>query len=289
MVAAGRGAGHRPLRDRPGPCLAAPGAQPRNRAARAGRRSGSKSATPAPSNTTAKASGRRCRKRWTSVAPRPRCMPTSPCNRISGPGCGYSSRTGPSSMAGFSRPCELAEEGSLTKGTRSPRGPWAGRRRTARSPARPWRSPNGWATSSFAAQSLSTLSDIALAHRDFDRACSLMDEVMALLPALHNPDASSTALHVRGLRVSALRQPRRGGGGQRAGHRGRSRPDPASPPACGVLADPAGERDRALGRSTSHGGRGRAGGGRQPGRGHALRLDRLHPPELCYRQRACGR
>jgi len=43
--------------------------------------------------------------------------------------------------------------------------------------------------------SLSVLSDIALAARDFDRACTLMDQVMALLPALHNPDTCSVILH----------------------------------------------------------------------------------------------
>jgi hypothetical protein len=43
--------------------------------------------------------------------------------------------------------------------------------------------------------SLSVLSDTALAARDFDRACTLMDQVMALLPALHNPDACSVMLH----------------------------------------------------------------------------------------------
>jgi class 3 adenylate cyclase len=44
-------------------------------------------------------------------------------------------------------------------------------------------------------KSLSVLSDTALAARDFDRACTLMDQVMALLPALHNPDARSVILH----------------------------------------------------------------------------------------------
>ena len=42
---------------------------------------------------------------------------------------------------------------------------------------------------------LSVLSDTALAARDFDRACTLMDQVMALLPSLHNPDACSVMLH----------------------------------------------------------------------------------------------
>ena len=37
---------------------------------------------------------------------------------------------------------------------------------------------------------------MALTARDFDRACALMDQVMALLPALHNPDVCSVALHV---------------------------------------------------------------------------------------------
>ena len=56
-------------------------------------RSGSGSARRVPSNTMAKASGRPCGKRWTSVAPRPRCTRTSPWKPISGPGCGSSSRT----------------------------------------------------------------------------------------------------------------------------------------------------------------------------------------------------
>jgi class 3 adenylate cyclase len=43
--------------------------------------------------------------------------------------------------------------------------------------------------------SLSVLSATALAARDFDRACTLIDQVMALLPALHNPDACSVMLH----------------------------------------------------------------------------------------------
>jgi AAA ATPase domain/Adenylate and Guanylate cyclase catalytic domain len=42
---------------------------------------------------------------------------------------------------------------------------------------------------------LSVLSYTALAARDFDRACTLMDQVMALLPALNNPDADSVILH----------------------------------------------------------------------------------------------
>ena len=42
--------------------------------------------------------------------------------------------------------------------------------------------------------SLDTLSDIALAARDFDRACTVMDQVMALLPGLPNPDVRSVAL-----------------------------------------------------------------------------------------------
>ncbi|MGP7999572.1 MAG: ATP-binding protein [Streptosporangiaceae bacterium] len=44
--------------------------------------------------------------------------------------------------------------------------------------------------------SLSTLSGIALAQRDFDQACVLMDQVMAHLPALNNPDASAVVLLV---------------------------------------------------------------------------------------------
>ena len=39
--------------------------------------------------------------------------------------------------------------------------------------------------------SLGTLSGIALVQKDFDRACALMDQVMADLPALSNPDALS--------------------------------------------------------------------------------------------------
>jgi class 3 adenylate cyclase len=44
--------------------------------------------------------------------------------------------------------------------------------------------------------SLSTLSGIALGQRDFDQACVLMDQVMAQLPALDNPDASLDTLLV---------------------------------------------------------------------------------------------
>ncbi len=44
--------------------------------------------------------------------------------------------------------------------------------------------------------SLSTLSGIALSRRDFGQARALMDQVMAHLPALSNPDASSGALLV---------------------------------------------------------------------------------------------
>jgi class 3 adenylate cyclase len=42
--------------------------------------------------------------------------------------------------------------------------------------------------------SLQTIADIAVAARHFDEACTVMDQVMALLPGLHNPDACSTAL-----------------------------------------------------------------------------------------------
>jgi class 3 adenylate cyclase len=44
--------------------------------------------------------------------------------------------------------------------------------------------------------SLSTLSGIALGQKDFDQACALMDQAMAQLPALNNPDASSGTLLV---------------------------------------------------------------------------------------------
>jgi class 3 adenylate cyclase len=43
--------------------------------------------------------------------------------------------------------------------------------------------------------SLSILSGTALDAREFDRACTLMDQVMAHLPALHNPDACCGVLH----------------------------------------------------------------------------------------------
>ncbi len=43
---------------------------------------------------------------------------------------------------------------------------------------------------------LSTLSGVAMAHGDFDQACSLMDELLVDLSVLNNPDASSTALLV---------------------------------------------------------------------------------------------
>jgi hypothetical protein len=44
--------------------------------------------------------------------------------------------------------------------------------------------------------SLGTLSGIALGHRDFDQACALMDQVMAHLAALNNPDASASEMLV---------------------------------------------------------------------------------------------
>ena len=43
--------------------------------------------------------------------------------------------------------------------------------------------------------SLSVLSWAALAAGDFGRACALMDQIMALLPTLQNPDACSMTLH----------------------------------------------------------------------------------------------
>jgi hypothetical protein len=43
--------------------------------------------------------------------------------------------------------------------------------------------------------SLSVLSWAALAAGDFGRACAQMDQIMALLPTLQNPDASSMTLH----------------------------------------------------------------------------------------------
>jgi hypothetical protein len=42
--------------------------------------------------------------------------------------------------------------------------------------------------------SLQTIADIAVAARDFGEACTVMDQMMALLPGLHNPDARSIAL-----------------------------------------------------------------------------------------------
>ena len=44
--------------------------------------------------------------------------------------------------------------------------------------------------------SLSVLSSIALAQKDFDQACALMDQLMAHLPELNDPDASSVELLV---------------------------------------------------------------------------------------------
>jgi class 3 adenylate cyclase len=41
---------------------------------------------------------------------------------------------------------------------------------------------------------LATLADTVLAAKDFDRACTLLDQVMALLPGLPNPDACSVIL-----------------------------------------------------------------------------------------------
>ena len=41
---------------------------------------------------------------------------------------------------------------------------------------------------------LSILSDLAIAARDYDRACAVMDQAMALLPGLPNPDVASQVL-----------------------------------------------------------------------------------------------
>ena len=43
--------------------------------------------------------------------------------------------------------------------------------------------------------SLQTISDSALVAGDFDRACTVMDQVMALIPRLPNPEVGSVALH----------------------------------------------------------------------------------------------
>ena len=43
--------------------------------------------------------------------------------------------------------------------------------------------------------SLQTISDSALIAGDFDRACTVMDQVMALIPRLPNPEVGSVALH----------------------------------------------------------------------------------------------
>jgi class 3 adenylate cyclase len=43
--------------------------------------------------------------------------------------------------------------------------------------------------------SLQTISDSALMAGDFDRACTVMDQVMALIPGLPNPEVGSVALH----------------------------------------------------------------------------------------------
>ena len=43
--------------------------------------------------------------------------------------------------------------------------------------------------------SLQTISDSALMAEDFDRACTVMDQVMALIPRLPNPEVGSVALH----------------------------------------------------------------------------------------------
>ena len=129
------------------PCSTGPSASKAARGSRPG--SGSGSAWPAPSSTTERVSGRPCSKRWTSAAPRPRCTPTSPCNRCCGAGCGSSSRTGPSSKAGSSRPWNSPRKTPSPRRTRSPR--WQSATKTNPPPARPWRSPNAWETSSFAA------------------------------------------------------------------------------------------------------------------------------------------
>ena len=104
-------------------------------------------------------------------------------------------------------------------------------------PARPWRSPNGWATSSFAAPRCRPSPTRPSMARDFDRACTVMDQVMALLPGLPNPEVGSTALHSAVFAYLKSGHLGRAARGQRAGHRDRGRADPAPPRARRGLAD----------------------------------------------------
>lgn len=87
---------------------------------------------------------------------------------------------------------ELAEEGSLTQGkalaARAMDYNHESAARSALAVAERLGDPE------LRCMSLQTIADIAVAARDFDEACTVMDQVMALLPGLHNPDARSIAL-----------------------------------------------------------------------------------------------
>ena len=87
---------------------------------------------------------------------------------------------------------ELAEEGSLTQGkalvARAMDYNHESAGRSALAVAERLGDPE------LRCMSLQTIADIALAARDFDEACMVMDQVMALLPGLHNPDVRSIAL-----------------------------------------------------------------------------------------------
>ena len=126
--------------------------------------------------------------------------------------------------------------------------------------------------------SLGTLSEDALSAKDFESACTATNEAMALLPRLHNPDVASQALHIA---VFTYLKSGKLDDARRASARAietAARPDSPPPPARGGLAEPAGGRDRALGRGAGPGGRCRADGGRQPHRSHALRAQHFRSP-----------
>jgi class 3 adenylate cyclase len=88
---------------------------------------------------------------------------------------------------------ELAEEGTLTQGTAFAAQAMSSDDESAARSALAIAERVG--DLELRCRSLSILSDFAVAARDYRRACTVMDQVMALLPALPNPDLGSQVLH----------------------------------------------------------------------------------------------